>query len=321
MIIDKARHTIRQHNLLNKADKVIVGVSGGPDSVCLLYILNSLGKEFRLKLHIACLDHMLRKDSALDMAFVEGLAAKLKLPITTAQINVKALAKHGSLEEIARNARLGFLFRVARENKADKIALGHNLDDQAETVLMRLLRGTGLYGLSGILPKRNLDGYEVIRPLLEIRRKEIEAFLKRRGISPRIDASNRQDVYFRNQIRNNLLLLLEKTYSKNIKELLASLAETAGYDYDYLDRVAAKIIGKSGARINLRKLSKLHPSIMRMVLRLMIKRLKGDTRTLTLQHIREIEDLVLNRPVDSIVDLPKGISVKKGKKSLILYRR
>ena len=317
----KVKNTIKRHNLILRGDTILIGVSGGPDSLALLYALNGLKKEFKLKLHIAHLDHMLRKDSVKDALFVKRLASDLKLPITAAQANIKALAKHGSLEEIARNARLSFLFRVAGEIKADKIALGHNLDDQAETVLMRLLRGTGLYGLSGILPKRNLYGHEVIRPLLEIQRKEIEVFLKRKGIKPRIDTSNRESIYFRNQIRNNLLPALERSYSKNIKELLANLAQTAGYDYDYLDRAAARSIRGPGAKLDLKKFSKLHPAIRRIVLRLMIKRLKGNTRTLNLQHIREMEDLILNRPVNSIVDLPKGISVKKGKKTLLFYRR
>lgn len=321
MIIDKARYTIRQYNLLRKGDKVVVGVSGGPDSVALLYLLNALRKDFKLKLHIAHLDHMLRKDSARDMVFVEKLAAKLKLPITTAQINLKALVKHGSLEEIARNARLAFLFRVAKEIKADKVALGHNLDDQAETVLMRILRGTGLYGLSGILPKRNLYGYQIIRPLIGVRRKEIEAFLKRKKVKPRIDTSNQQDFYYRNKIRNKLIPFIEKKYNKKIKEVLANMAETVGYDYDYLQQIAFRNIEQAKTKINLSKLQKLHPAIQRLVLRLMIARLKGDTRRLTLQHIREIESLLLARPLNSIVDLPQGISVKKSKKSLTFYHR
>ena len=234
MIIEKVKNTIKRCRLIDKYDKIIVGVSGGPDSLALLYILNTLKKELKLKIHIAHLDHMLRKNSAQDRKFVEGLARKLKLPVTTAQINVKALAKKGSLEEIARNARLGFLFKVARDTRADKIALGHNLDDQAETVLMRILRGTGLYGLAGILPKREISGYQIIRPLIEVRRKEIETYLKQKKIRPRIDISNSQEIYFRNKIRHKLLPLLEKEYNKNAKEVLSNMAETVGNDYDYL---------------------------------------------------------------------------------------
>ncbi len=321
MILQQVSQYIKKHRLLKKGESVVVGVSGGPDSLALLYLLNSLKKEWKLKLHIAHLDHMLRKDSFGDMAFVESLAARLKLPVSTAQVNLKALVKYGSLEEIARNARLSFLFRVAREIKADKIALGHNLDDQAETVLMRILRGTGLYGLSGMLPKRDIYGYQIIRPLLAVRRRQIEAFLKKKRISPRRDASNKEDLYFRNKIRNRLIPFLEKGYNKKMKEVLANMAETAGQDYACLNQLAARNIRGRGGKINLKRFSALHPAIQRMILRLAIRRLKGDTRAINLQHIREIEDLVSGRPVNSVVDLPKGISVVKRKNSLSFYRR
>jgi len=317
MIIDRVKNTVTRYNLINKGDKIVVGVSGGSDSVALLYLLNSLRKELRISLCIAHLDHKLRKDSYKDKEFVEGLAKELKLPIITAQINVKELARRGSPEEIARNARLGFFFKVAKDTKANKIALGHNLDDQAETVLMRILRGTGLYGLSGILPKRKISGYQIIRPLIETRRRDIEAYLKKKKIKVRLDVSNLEDIYFRNKIRNRLLPLLEKEYNKNIKELLSNMAQSLGYDYDYLTTVAKRTMKQT--KLNLNRLKKLHPAIKRLVLRMSIAKLKGDMRRLTFQHIREIEDLLLHRPVNSIVDLPKGVSVVKKKKYLSFY--
>jgi len=319
MILDKVRDTVKRYGLINKSDKIVVGVSGGPDSVVLLYLLNSLKKELNLTLHIAHLDHCLRRDSHKDRVFVEKLSRQLKIPLATAEIDVRQLAKSGSLEEVARNARLGFLFRVARDTKAGKIALGHNLDDQAETVLMRILRGTGLYGLTGILPKRKIAGYEIIRPLIEIRRKDIEAYLKRKKIKPRIDVSNLKDIYFRNKIRNKLLPLLEKGYSANIKEILSNTAQSLGYDYDYLMRGALRTMKGAKHKLKLNRFMKLHPAIQRLILRLNIARVKGDMRRITFQHIREIEDLILHRPVNSIVDLPKGVSVVKKKKYLSFY--
>jgi len=319
MVLDKVRKTIKRYNLIDNGNKIIVGVSGGPDSVALLYLLNSLKKELKISLHVAHLDHTLRKDSCKDREFVERLAQKLKLPVTVAKINIKELAKAGSLEEIARNARLGFLFKAAQDIKADKIALGHNLDDQAETVLMRIIRGAGLYGLSGILPKRNIAGYQIIRPLLEVKRREIETFLKRKKIRPRIDISNLEDIYFRNKIRNRLLPLLEKEYNKNIKEVLSNMAQSLGYDYDYLMGVAKRTLKSSKTKFNLKLLIRLHPAISRLVLRMSIARVKGDTRRITFAHIKELEDLIFNRPVNSIVDLPKGVSVVKKKNHLSFY--
>ena len=321
MILEKVRNTIKRYDLIRKGDKVVLGVSGGPDSVALLYLLNTLKKELKISLHIAHLDHMLRKDSYKDREFVEGLSRKLKIPITIAKINVKELARYGSLEEIARKARLGFLFKVAKDTKAKKIALGHSLDDQAETVLMRIVRGAGLCGLSGILPKRNIAGYLIIRPLIEVRRRQIEAFLKKKRIKPRLDSSNLENVYFRNKVRNNLLPLLETEYNKNIKEVLANMAGSTAYDYDYLQRQALRATKGEKAKISLKKLLKLHPAIQRLIIRGRIASVKGDTRRITFQHMREIEDLLLNRPVSSIVDLPKGVSVVKKRTHLFFYRR
>jgi len=321
MLLDKVRDTINRYNLIRPGDKIIVGVSGGPDSVALLYLLDKLRPELKLILHIAHLDHMLRKDSSKDREFVERLARRLKLPITTSQLDIQMLSRRGSIEEIARNARLGFLFQVAKKNKSGKIALGHNLDDQAETVLMRLIRGSGLYGLSGISPKRGIAGYEVIRPLIEIPRCQIDSFLKGRKISPRIDISNHTDIYFRNRIRRSLLPCLEREYNSNIKELLANTAQTIGSDYDYLLRAANRILKQMGSDLKLSRLLKLHPAMLRLVLRLAVARVQGDMRRITFQHIREIEDLILRRPAKSIVDLPQNISVIKRGKALHFYRR
>jgi len=321
IMLKKIKETIKRYKLIEKGDRIVVGVSGGPDSVTLLYILNSLKKELRIDLHVAHLDHMLRRDSCKDREFVEGLAHKLKIPLTTAKINIKGLTKSGSIEEIARNVRLGFLFKVARDIKADKIALGHNLDDQAETVLMRMIRGAGLNGLSGILPKRNIAGYQVIRPLIEVRRSEIEAFLKRKKIKPRIDTSNLKDIYFRNKVRNRLLPLLEKEYNKNIKEVLSNMAQSLSYDYDYLMQQAQRSIKAPKTRLKLKEFIRLHPAIQRLVLRMIIAKIKGNMRRLTFRHIRELEDLVFSRPINSVVDLPKGVSVIKKKNYLSFYRK
>jgi len=320
MLLDRVKATIKKYNLVAKNDKILIAVSGGPDSVTLLYLLNSLKKEFNLSLHVAHLDHMLRKDSAGDAEFVKRLAQNLEIPITLTQVNVEKLAPKGSLEEIARNARLGFLFNTARGIKADKIALGHSLDDQAETVLMRILRGTGLYGLSAILPKRNIAGFWIIRPLIETSRKDIEAFLRRKKIKSCLDASNLKDIYLRNKIRHQLLPLLERQYNKNIKEILSNMAESAGLDYDYIYSRAIAIMKNFDRKVNLKRFLKLHPAIQRLAIRQNIARLKGDTRRLNFKHIREIEDLILNRPVNSVVDLPKGVSVIKKKGHLLFFR-
>lgn len=323
MLLKKVNNTIQKYNLIAKNDTILIGVSGGSDSLTLLYLLNSLKKKYNLSLYIAHLDHMMRKNSYKDTEFVRKLAEKLKIPIICGQINIRALAKKGSIEEIARNARLAFFFKTARRIKTKKIALGHNFDDQAETVIMRILRGAGLYGLAGILAKKNIYGFEIIRPLIETKRKEIDAFLKRKGIKPRIDITNQKDIYFRNKIRLKLLPLLEKEYSFNIKEILGNLAESSCCDYEYLFEQANRKISQScsGNRVNLKKFSKLHPAMQRLVLRLSIAKIKGNMRRINFQHIKEIEDLIKKRPINSIVDLPQGICAVKKANSILFYRR
>lgn len=321
MISEKVRATIQKHRLLNKGDKVLVGVSGGPDSVALLYLLITLKNDFRLRLHVAHFDHSLRKGSGKDAEFVKKLCEKLSVGFTGVKAGIKKMAGKGSLEEIARNARLGFFFRTARKIRADKIALGHNLDDQAETVLMRILRGTGLYGLTGISPKRVINGFTVIRPLIAVSRREIEGFLRKNKIRTRLDPTNSKNFYFRNKIRNRLLPLLEKEYSSNIKTLLVNMGESVALDYEYLFCAAERADQNSGKRLDLKRFLKLHPSIQRLVLRLNIAKHSGSTRKIEFQHVKEIEDLIFYRPVDSVVDLPKGVSVRKKKGYLIFNKR
>lgn len=321
MILVKLKDTIGRYKLIDRGDLVLVAVSGGADSVCLLYLLQALSRVLGFKLQIAHLDHMLRKGSKKDAEFVKCLGVKLGIPVVTGKINVRGLAKKGSLEEIARNARLEFLLKVAKGIKADKIALAHNLDDQAETVLMRILRGTGLYGLAGIIPKRKLYGFTVIRPLIRVQRREIEAFLKRKRIKPRIDKTNFQDVYFRNKLRNKLIPLLKEQYNPRIKDVLSNMAESIAFDYDYLNRQALRLAEGKHNRIDIAKFLKLHPAMQRLILRLNISRLQGSTRRITFAHVKEIEDLIANRPVNSIVDLPKGIVVLKKAKSILFYCR
>lgn len=327
-LLNKFKKTVRLYNLITQRDKLVIGVSGGADSVALTLLLRALSKELRLSLHIAHLNHGLRgNESKQDADFVSALAKKLNLPVTTSEVDVTKLCVSGSLEEIARKARLDFLFGVARKFKAKKIALGHTLDDQAETVIMRILRGSGLMGLSGILPKRKMGDFIIVRPLLEIPRNEIERFLKAKKVTPRIDATNLKDMYFRNRIRHKLLPELKK-YNPNIKTVLANMAENLALDYEYIAAkafTAFKTIrkgkGKAGLTLILEKLLSVHPSLQNMALRFSFEELKGDTRRLTFSHIKELNDLVSHRPYGSIVDLPSRISAVKNQKELCIYHR
>ena len=327
-LINKVKQTIKQYNLIDKSDKIVMSVSGGPDSLALLYVLRALRKELSLTFHIAHLNHMLRgRESARDADFVLKLADKLSIPATVKEMDVLRLSKAGSPEEKARKARFDFLFEVAAKFKADKIALGHNLDDQAETVLMRILRGSGLLGLSGISPGRKIGNFTIIRPLIEIPRKEIDRYLRTKNIKPRLDLTNLKEIYFRNRIRRRLLPELRR-YNPNIKQVLANMAENTALDYDYLLKSSQKAFGrvrtgkdKLTIKLSLAKFLKLHPAMQNMVLRLAYEELKADTRRLCYQHIKELRDLICNRPEGAIADLPSSISASRNSRHLCIYIR
>lgn len=327
LILDKFRRAVKSHNLIQKADRVIVGLSSGADSLALLYLLNSISREFRLTLHIAHLNHKLRGgESDGDMDFALGLAEKLNIAITVKVVQVKNIPG-ASLEEKARLKRLEFFSQVALKYKIKKVALGHNRDDQAETILMRLLRGSGLLGLSGMLPLKKMRDFVIIRPLIDISRREIEVYLRTRKICPRTDSSNRDDAYFRNRIRHKLLPELE-SYNPNIREVLANSAQAVAADYEFISDSSRKqmrrLISKnpdSKISLPLNSLFKLHPALRNMILRLVFEELKGDTRRLTYKHIKELNDLLNNRPLNSIIDLPAGISFKKDTQRLRAYLR
>lgn len=224
-MLDKVLATIRRYDMFWPGNLVIVAVSGGPDSTALLHALASLRGDLDIDLHVFHLNHLLRPGQAEeDAEYVKELAERLGLPATARSVDVRGLARDEgiSLQEAGRRARYHALEELRTELRADRVATGQNLEDQAETVLMRLLRGAGARGLSGIPPVR--DGLYV-RPLIEISRREIEEYCREQGLKPRRDPSNEKPVYLRNRIRLQLLPLLQKEYNPRVVETLAGTAE------------------------------------------------------------------------------------------------
>ena len=229
--------------LLRQADRVVVGVSGGPDSLCLLHLLHDLAPEHGLELHVAHLDHGLRAEAKVDADFVQRQAEMVGLPYHFEFIDVgaRAVARKQSLEAAARDARYAFLSRVAREVGATRVAVAHTADDQAETILMHLLRGAGMRGLRGMQAKTVMGEpvtgelvngqLELIRPLLEVSRAEVMAYCAEHHLAPRYDSSNLDLRFFRNRVRNELLPIL-LTYNPNMRGVLARTAEAVAGDYD-----------------------------------------------------------------------------------------
>ena len=325
-LITKVKKNIQSAKFFGRGDTVIVGVSGGSDSVALAYILHVLQYELGFHLHIAHYNHHLRRSANTDQKFVESLAEQLNVPCSIGHWKNSKALKKGSLEEAARKHRFRFLNQLAKRINACAVVLAHTEDDLAETVLMRILRGTGLQGLRGILPRRQLDNVCFVRPLLNIKKDNILTFLKRKNIPFRVDPTNHQTKFFRNKVRIKLMPLLAKKYNHNIRGLLTNLANNAGTDFDYLESQAQKLFekhtkcaaNKTNVRIDLKAFSAQHPALKRMLIRLAIQRLKGNTNRLTLAHFHEIEDLLQNRPKGTIVNLPQGIYARKDLRYLLL---
>lgn len=327
-MLDKIGEVIKKYGMLKKGDGVVVAVSGGPDSVALLFLLNSLKKEFNLSLQIAHLNHKLREgESEEDASFVENLAQKLNIPLVIEEENVlkKAQGQKRSLEEMGRQLRYDFFVKLAQGKKIKKIAVGHTKDDQAETVLMRIIRGSGSGGLSGIPATRQIEDCLIIRPLIESSKKEIEDYLKKNKISARLDSSNKEKRFFRNRVRNELLPLLEKEYNPKIKEILTNFAENINGDYEFLDKIARRhfrlVSKREGAKISidLNRFNRFKKAIQRMIVREAIKELKGDLRRIDYRHWEELEDLVGKRCGNAVVDLPGEVSAIKKKGEVIFF--
>lgn len=311
---------IEKYGLLKKKDKIILGISGGPDSVALAYNFSKLREKYKLKIVCAHLDHGLRKESRWESDFVRSLCSKLKLEFIGEKKDVGIFCRD-SLEQTARDLRFDFFLKCARQKRIKKIALAHHKDDLAETVLMRIVRGTGLRGLRGILPKSHFKNMTVIRPFINLRKQEILDWLDKENISFCLDQSNKDTKFLRNKIRADLLPQLEKM-NRNIVDRLYDLAVNAGLDYDFIhkfsfeqfNRIRQQGLGRPLC-LNLEKLKEMHLSLFNNVLRIAIEEVRGDTRRIEQSHLNQIRDLIKKGRISASIHLP-GVLVKKEKKAL-----
>jgi len=325
-LVHKLKRNIRNAHFFGRGNTVIVATSGGPDSTALTHILHALQYEIGFHLHIAHYNHNLHRQANKDQKFVEQLAEDLNVPCSTQTWKNPNARKKGSLEDAARQQRFQFLNQLANKINARAVVLAHTKDDLAETVLMRILRGTGLQGLRGILPQRELDGVCYVRPMLNISKEEVLDFLTRRKLPYCTDPTNKQKKFFRNKVRLELLPLLAAGYNRNIREILTNLADNVNTDYSYLESQVAKSFPKIAkcppgqARVSIDRpaFEKHHPALRRMLVRAGIERLQGNTNRLTLDHYREIDDLLKNRPQGAVVHLPRNLIVRKGPRHLTI---
>jgi len=215
--------TIKENNLINKGDVIVVGVSGGPDSITLLTCLNKYKDYLNIKIICAHINHLIRKDSTEDEQFVESVCKKMGIKCYIKRAEVEKIAKEQKkgTEEVGRKIRYDFFDEVAKKENANKIAIAHNMNDNAETMLLNIIRGSGLTGLEGIQPE---EYGRFIRPLINCKREEIEEYCQKYDLKPRIDSTNKENIYRRNIIRNKILPEL-KELNPNIVESLSNLSK------------------------------------------------------------------------------------------------
>jgi len=314
---------IEQNHLVSGGEKLVVAVSGGADSVCLLHILVELQEKLKVKLHLAHLNHQLRDaESEADADYVSDLARKLGIPATIERREVKAYQKKMRLspEEAAREVRYRFLTEVAGATGAKRVAVGHTQDDHIETILMHLIRGAGIRGMRGLQPytewPSKTGSLIVIRPLLEVSHQDTEDYCRRHQLDPRLDASNLSLSPLRNRIRQQLLPLLQ-SYNPGIAEALLRTGRIAGDDIDFLDKETAqlwnKIAQQEGEAIILDRkgIDRLPPTLQRYLLRASAERLLGSTKDIEMRHIEEMMG-ALGKPAGKRLSLPGDLSFATG---------
>ena len=330
MLATKILRTIQRHAMVRpaKRERVLIGLSGGPDSVALTHALVELTPKLGIELIAAHLHHGLRAEADDDEAFCRELADALHLPFVAGRIDVASRAKTAgrSIEDEARRARYAFLSEQAARHVCDRIAVGHTMDDQAETFMMRLARGSGVRGLSSVYPIVKKENADIIRPLIDVRRHEILAHLEKRGLSFREDASNLDRRFTRNRLRHDVLPYVADELNPKLVETLARSAEILRDEEDFMEARARKAftetatatatataavgIGKAGISLSVPALHALHPALRRRLTRLAVEHVNGDTANLTSGHVADVLGLLEDGKSGREVHLP-GLTVER----------
>lgn len=314
MLEEKVRKTIREFNLIEKNDSIVVGVSGGPDSMTLLSILLKLKEEFHLKIYVAHVNHMLRENAIKDEEYVKEFCQKNNIEIFIKKANISEIAQKEKigLEEAGRNIRYNFFEEVLKNTKSNKIAIAHNLNDKAETIIMNTLRGSGVSGLKGIEAKRK----KYIRPLIEIERYEIEKYCIENKINPRHDESNDDNTYTRNKIRNIVIPYIKNEFNPNIIKTLNRLSEIIKEEDEYVQSETEKIFKeilltdeKNKIEFDPRKFNEQEKVIQKNLILLAIKKVKGSTQGIEKVNIDDIIKLCNNNIGNKLIRPTKQLEI------------
>lgn len=321
MLEEKVLQTIVKNELIKNGDKIVIGVSGGPDSIALLDVLIKLQSKIKFNIIVAHINHMIRDEAIDDQKYVEQYCKNKNIPCFVKQEKVEELAKQEKIgtEEAGRNLRYEFFNEVLEKTASTKIATAHTKNDNAETVLMNILRGTGTSGLKGIKAKRD-DKY--IRPLIECERKEIEEYCSENNLEPRIDKTNMENIYTRNKIRNLLIPYIQKEFNPNIIEALNRLSQIASMENEYLELQTIKEYekikqeeSKEQIILDLKEFNNLDLVIKNRIVLYTINRLFGSSSGIEKIHLQDIIKLCSNNIGNKFLVPNKKVKilVKNGK--------
>ena len=324
MLRNKILNTIKKYALLQRGDKVLIGVSGGPDSMCLLDALYHLREELQIELIVAHVNHGIRKEAGEETLYVQGYCKQKQIDCFIKKVDAVKLAnlEKLGLEEMGRKIRYDFFEEVAKKEQANKIATAHNANDNSETVLMNFLRGSSITGLKGIEFKRTLGKIDLIRPLRECSRQQIEEYCIKEQLDPKIDLSNFENDYTRNKIRNQLIPYLQKEFNPNIMEGLNRMSQLAKEEEEYFTQIISKEyenlkIGENEQEIilDLKRFNDLPKVIKAKLLFYTIGQLLGTSSGIEKIHIEDIIKLCQNNIGNKYLTPKKNIKilVEKGK--------
>ena len=332
MLEARVLETVKKYNMIKDEDKVVIGVSGGPDSMTLLNILNNLKEKLNIKIYVAHINHMIRKEADEETEYVRQFCENIGVDFFAKRVKVEEEAKKQKIgtEEAGRNIRYEFFEEVAKKVGANKIATAHNSNDNAETVLMNIIRGTSVSGLKGIEKIR--EG-KFIRPIIECSREEIEEYCKEQKLEPKYDKTNYENIYTRNKIRNLLIPYLQKEFNPNVIEGINRLSSIAAEEEQFLNNIVEKEYKKLSISVNnvsytqnkpnsnvkevldLKEFNKLDNVIKSRLVLYTISKAYGKVTGIEKIHIDDIIKLCNNNIGNKFLTPKKGIKVfvKKGK--------
>ena len=323
---EQVYNCIKKYKLINEGDKLLIGVSGGPDSICLLHILNTLKKKIKFEIYVAHVNHMIREEANSETEYVQEFCENLGIECFVKKMDVQKYANKNKIgtEEAGRNIRYEFFDEVAKKVSANKIATAHNNNDKAETVLLNILRGSGLSGLKGIEAIRD---NKYIRPLIETTRQDIEEYCDKHNLQPKIDKSNLESIYKRNKVRNDLIPYIQKEFNPNFLKTINRLSEVATEENEYMEKIVHKIFDEISVGadatvhpdpletahrqiiLDLKKFNDLELVIKRRVILYTISKVVGNTIGIEKVNIDEIIKLCENNIGNKYLTPTKRIKI------------